>query len=539
MQKRVMLLGLVVLAACGDDGDSGGPDGGLEAAEIERIHAAVDTQLGRGLASGYSVAIWRDGRVVYREGFGTADGGATPVDADTLFQIGSDTKKLTAIALLREVDAGRAHLDDTVATLVPGLTLAADPEYFATLTIDDLLSHRSGLYDYTPWRDLPDDAVLADTVRGRFAANAYAMMPSGIAWNYANPNFALAGFLTEVLDGRTWSAILSAEVLAPLGMTRTYARRDDALASGAVLASGHGVIPDGVIDSFSPFDGVSATTGWVAPPAQQDDAFTRPAGLVWSTAADQARLLGFLIDGDPAVLSDGLRQAMTTAHAPLVDHAVGYGYGYGLFVIDGYRATDGGFYPVRTLEHGGNTLTMTSASVLLPDQRVAVAVLANGQNEDLRGVAGAILEIAAIGRLPAPSVAPVVLPPPSTDLAGYAGSYADRNLGAASVIWDGAALTLDVPLLDAMGVPYGPTLVPVGLDLFVVDVGGAPYQVSFYDGAAGAAHAHGVHRAFVLNRTGPGARAASPPRAPITAARGLRPSLLAPPVATLPLSSGR
>ncbi|MCE9579066.1 MAG: beta-lactamase family protein [Deltaproteobacteria bacterium] len=538
MRRAIVVIGLVGLAACGDNGSvaidapvAGSPDAGLGDADIARIHAAVAAGLGHGLATGYSVAVWRDGQIVYAEGFGTADGVATQVTADTLFQIGSDTKKLTAIALLREVDAGRARLDETVAEIAPGLTLASDPSYFTTLTIDDLLSHRSGLFDYTPWLDAPDDAHLADTVRGRFAANEYAMMPAGIAWDYANPNFALAGFLTEQLDGRTWPAIVTADVLAPLGLAHTFARRDAALASGAPLASGHGAIPGGPVDSFSALEGVPSTTGWVAPAAQQDDAFTRPAGLAWSTASDQARLLGFFVDGDPAVLSDALRLAMMTAHAPVVDHAVGYGYGYGLFVLDGYRATDGAYYPVRHLEHGGNTLTMTSASVFLPDQRVAVSVLANGQSEDLHLVAGAILEIAAEGRLPAATTAPTPIPPPASDLSGYAGTFADHNLGAVTITWDGAALAIHIPLLDAMSVPYGPALQAAGLDLFVVQVGGQPYQVSFYDAASGAPRAYGVHRAFVLVRDA----GAVPARRPAAITGHLRPAILVPPAAICPL----
>ncbi|HTJ42069.1 MAG TPA: serine hydrolase [Kofleriaceae bacterium] len=537
MTRAALVLGLVMVA-CGDggttatvDAPAATPDAGLSAVDVAAIHAAVGDALGHGLATGYSVAIWRDGHVVYAEGFGTADGAATPVAPDTLFQIGSDTKKITAIALLREVEAGRAHLDDTVSELAPGLELDAAPTFFDALTIDELLSHRSGLYDYTPWIDAPDDAHLAATVRGRFAQNEYPLMPSGIAWNYANPNFSLAGFLTEVVDGRTWAAIVTADVLAPLGMAHTFARRDDAIASGLPLASGHGVIPSAPIDSFDPLTGVSSTTGWVAPAAQEDDAFTRPAGLVWSTASDQARLLGFFADGDAAVLSDPLRMAMETAHAPVVDHATGYGYGYGLFVQDGYVASDRSYHAVRFLHHGGNTLTMTSASLLLPDQRVAVSVLANGQNEDLSTVAARILEIAAAGRLPAATTAPVPIPPPASDLSVYAGTYTDRNLGDATIAWTGTQLTIDVPVLTNLGATVGPALVPVGLDLFTVNVDGTPYQVSFYDGAGGAPRVYGVDRAFVLARTT--ALRAKPP-APRPPGARLAPAILVPPAATFP-----
>lgn len=477
-----MRLALVMaLAACGDEGP-------LSSDQIDAIHTAVEGSLGHGLATGYSVAVWRDGEIIYREGFGTLDG-SVATTPDALFQIGSDTKKLSAIAMLREVDAGRAHLDQTVADLAPDLVLASDPAFFKTLTLDELLSHRSGLFDYTPWVDRPDDAQLAAIVRDRFAANEYAMMPAGIAWNYANPNYALVGYLTELLDGaRTWPTIVTDDVIAPLGLAQTFATRDAAIASGAPMASGRGAVASQPIDSFDLFGGPSTSTGWVAPADQQDDAFIRPAGLVWSTAADQATTLGFFADGNPAVLSDAMRAQMTTAHAPIVNHANGYGYGYAFFVDAGYRASNNGFYATPFIHHGGNTLTMTSASLLLPEQRVAVSILANGRNEQLDPVAARVLEAVAMDRLPAASAMPTPIDPPADDLTAYAAHYADHNLGDVEI-----SSTLDMNWVTEMR-DLGP-MQPVGLDLFNIQVDSTVFQFSFYDNAT-----YGVDRNFVLNR---------------------------------------
>ena len=202
-------------------GDPGGDVLGPDA--IARIEEAARDTLGTGYATGCSVAIWRDGSVIYAGGFGTKNAAREPVSPDTLFQIGSDTKKMTAIALLREVDAGTVDLDTTVADILPTLDLAASPGTFDTLSIDRLLSHRSGLYDYTPWDEAPDDGELLLRTSTAFAANEYAMMPPGVAWNYSNPNFSLAGLLTEQLAERAWAEVLIDDVATPLDMIHTYA----------------------------------------------------------------------------------------------------------------------------------------------------------------------------------------------------------------------------------------------------------------------------------------------------------------------------
>lgn len=469
----------------------------LTPAQIAAIHTAVNGSLGQGYATAYSIAVWRDGKIVHREAFGTIDEAGTKATPEVLFQIGSDTKKLTAVGLLRQIQAGRAKLSDTVASLVPDLKLAKDASYFSTLTIDDLLSHRSGLYDYLPWTDDPDDAHLASFMKGRFAANEYAMMPAGVAYNYANPNFVLAGFLTEVLDGsRPWAKIVTDDVLAPLGLTHTFVKRDGAIASGQPMASGHGLTWTGDWDSFELLVGPTYAEGWTAPSAQQDNAFGRPAGFAWSTASDQAMMMGFLADGNATVLSDALRAEMMTAHAPLYDHATGIAYGYGVFVADGLQTPDGAYYPTKLVEHDGATPTMTSFSLLLPDKRIAVTMLANGYGENFYDVGLKILQTVAADRLPAAVPQPPTLGPVASDLSGYAGSFTDPNLGTVTIDWTGTQLQLTSATLDSDHVP----LFPRALDLFAVTLQGQQFDLDFYDGAT-TPRSYGVDRNFVLTRT--------------------------------------
>lgn len=496
MKTRPFLATALLVAACGGGGD----DDDQPAFDATLIEDAVADNLGDGMATGYSVAIWRDGEIVYTAGFGTKNAAGDPVTPDTLFQIGSDTKKVTALALLRQVDAGTIALDDTVGELVPELALALDPGHLDALTIDALLSHRSGLFDYTPWSEHPDDGELDTITRGRFAQNEYAMMPPGIAWNYANPAFSLAGFVDETLDGRPWGDIVAEDVFAPLEMIHTYARRDDAIANEADLADGHGtLLPDGY-DSFSLFEGAAFSSGWAPPPDQFDNAFTRPAGLVWSTAADQARLMGFFVDGNEAVLSDDLRAEMTASQTPLLDHLEGQGYGYGILVQSGFTDDAGDYHPTTYLSHGGNTLTMSSASAWLPDERVAVSVLANGEGEDMEHVVRVALEVAAGDRLPPVDDPPQLLGPPAADLSVYAGSYTDPNLGDVTITWDVDHLTIDIPLLTQMGATVDPVLAPAALDYFVLTVDGTGYGIDFYDAPDGTPHAYGVNRAFVFSK---------------------------------------
>src|SRR5262245_37841927 len=61
----------------------------LGSAEIQAIRGAIDANLGTGFATGYSVAVWRDGEVVYSEGFGARNQAGDPVTPATVFQIGS------------------------------------------------------------------------------------------------------------------------------------------------------------------------------------------------------------------------------------------------------------------------------------------------------------------------------------------------------------------------------------------------------------------------------------------------------------------
>ncbi|MGW2822872.1 serine hydrolase domain-containing protein [Streptomyces sp. NPDC001443] len=144
-------------------------------------------------------------------------------DADR-FRVGSITKTFSAVVLLQLVDEGLLKLDDPVDRHLPGLL----PD--ARITVRQVLSHRSGLYDYT-------NDMFADSVRGfeavRTKVFTYRQLVDlslrhprtaapGAAYSYSNTNFVVAGLLIEKLTGRPVGTVYRERIFDPLKLRDTF-----------------------------------------------------------------------------------------------------------------------------------------------------------------------------------------------------------------------------------------------------------------------------------------------------------------------------
>jgi D-alanyl-D-alanine carboxypeptidase len=174
-----------------------------------------------------------DGDSVLRASVGVADRATGRALADTdRFRVGSITKTFTAVVLLQLADEGKLDLDASVDRYLPGLL----PD--RRITVRHVLSHRSGLYDYT-------DEMFARTVPGfeavrtkvftyrqlvdRSLRHAPTGKPGG-AYSYSNTNFVVAGMLVEKLTGRPVATAYQERIFTPLKLRDTfYVHPDTAL----------------------------------------------------------------------------------------------------------------------------------------------------------------------------------------------------------------------------------------------------------------------------------------------------------------------
>ncbi len=340
------------------------------------------------------------------------------------------------------------------------------------------------------------------------------MAVPGEIWNYSNPNFSIAGLMTEQVDpaGRPWADIVRDDLFTPLGMERCVARGGDALADG-----------DYTVGAGVGLSGLARDVG----PADFDPAFARPAGLVWCTPTDMVTWGWALLGGHPEVLSEGVRAELLR---PQID--LGYAepgaqtYGFGLFIDQGFALSETEFSDKLRVDHGGNTLGHTSAFTLIPEDGVVVSVLASAYGADLSGTTRAALEaVDALGPLRAP---PVIAPDPS-QWADFVGSYKDvYNVGEMIVSEEGGELVVDCPLLDSLSIPYTRRLEPWGPRTFFWEVQGMTIDLSFLRPAgvtAGPAK-YIRNRIFVATRDegeAPPAVAAAPSPAPVAPPRFDRP----------------
>jgi CubicO group peptidase (beta-lactamase class C family) len=276
---------------------------------------------------------------------------------DVQYRLGSISKTVTAVVVMRLRDEGRLGLDDPLERHVPGTP-------FGDRTVGQLLSHLAGASAESPggwWERTPGGALEDLELDGDDV-----VLGSARRFHYSNLGFGLLGELVARLRGVTWEDAVTAEVLAPLGMTRTTPR------PVAPAAEGHAVHPWADV---------------VLPEPEHHAGAMAAAGQLWASLADLARFAAFLLGDTADVLSPATLEEMAEP-AGVDASAPGWSaYGLGLQVM---RVDD------RTMVGHGGSMPGFLAGVFVDREEQAGAVsLANTTSGLVPVVPGLLADLRA------------------------------------------------------------------------------------------------------------------------------------------------
>jgi len=176
---------------------------------------------------GVSIAVIRDGKIDWARGFGVIREGGAPVTADTLFQAGSVSKPIAAVAALALVQDGRLSLDTDVNQTLKSWTLPGNAFTATTpVTLRALLSHTAGttVHGFAGYAAGTPVPTLPQLLSGTAPANSDPIVVDtavGGAFRYSGGGYSIAQQMMIDATGQTFPAIVRAKVFGPMGMTRS------------------------------------------------------------------------------------------------------------------------------------------------------------------------------------------------------------------------------------------------------------------------------------------------------------------------------
>jgi CubicO group peptidase (beta-lactamase class C family) len=341
--------------------------------------------------------------------------------ADSVFQVGSITKLWTTTLVMQLVQEGKLDLDKPVSDYLPEFALS-DAQAAAVITPRHLLTHTSGFAgDAFMATSRGDDAV------ARFVAEVLPTLEQevepGAGFSYNNSGFVVLGRIVELLrDGKPFHELVREHIGTPLGLRHLATIPDEALLHRAAL--GHISLKKG--------EPIEAASMW---------SFVHSMGPAGSMLAMSARdLIAFgQAYLDNTLLDETSRdqlwepQVKVPAIGAFAQH---WGLGWMIFDVNAARAGDGSSARVsddssardsgdrgadggiRIYGHDGGTIGQSAYFRLVPDQRVAVALLTNGGDAPALydELVGHVLRESAGVELPARPVPPAEALPVPTDL---------------------------------------------------------------------------------------------------------------------------
>ena len=287
----------------------------------------------------------KDGKTIYRKAFGMANlEFDVKMRPDHIFRIGSITKQFTASAMLKLIEEGKIKLDADITEYIKDY-----PTHGHTITIEHLLNHTSGIKSYTGMKEWDSEARKRDftpTELIDYFKNKPMDFIPGEKFSYNNSGYILLGYIIELVSGKTYGEYIQDNFFTPLGMdSSSYASTSRIVKN---RASGY----DKADENYKNADYLSMTQPYAA-------------GSLLSTVDDVHRWY-------KAVLADKVisKESREKAHSysTLNDgEKVDYGFGWRIGNIQGSKM----------IEHGGGINGFLTASLVLPEEDLFVAIFSN------------------------------------------------------------------------------------------------------------------------------------------------------------------
>lgn len=325
---------------------------------LKLIQGILDEELVPGL----SIALVDKTGPLWLEGFGSADNQkAIAAGPDTVYRVGSLSKPLTAMAVMQLSEFWEISLDEPLKKQLNGFDIQQHEVTQVAITPRQLLSHRSGLPSDLR-KGMYTEASFKDVTR--LLHEEYIAFEPDTVYGYSNLGYDLLGHLIEQHTDGSFAEYMQSQLFEPLGMQSTGYELTPAMQGRA--AAGH------LDDQVRPQSRLRDT----------------PALGLYSTAADLGRLLAALLRNEVPGLGQGMLIEMWTPQTVKGQITLGFYPGLGWFIED--NATLG-----RVVRHGGSTLLFGAEMAILPDQELAVVVLANAADSSriARQLAVTVLEL--------------------------------------------------------------------------------------------------------------------------------------------------
>jgi CubicO group peptidase (beta-lactamase class C family) len=273
---------------------------------------------------------------------------------ETIFQIGSLTKQFTAAAILKLQEDGKLKVQDKVSKYFPGYPKGD------SITIEHLLTHTSGIYNYTndPAFMLTKAVkpITRDSMLALFKDKPLKFSP-GTKWSYSNSGYMLLGYIIEKASKKSYERYIRETIFKPLKMKSSGF--DFAHSNNPNKATGYDIIAGAD----------SKEAGLV------DSSVSYAAGAIYSTTAD-------LYQWHKGLLSDKLLQKSSLEKA-LTPYKNKYGYGWFVDTLNGKKVAS----------HGGGIFGFNTYIVRVPQDDIAIVLLNNISNSHLKKIADEALAI--------------------------------------------------------------------------------------------------------------------------------------------------